>query len=206
MTWIQPIETVHADCRFRSRLEARWAVFFDNMDIPWLYEPEGFQLSDGSMYLPDFYLPDCSTWVEVKGSDGQLMQGINQLFRAAKELPQAPPQRRPGAKPWEKYEQGPRLLLLGSIPRTPECGGDFAWFELDLCGSGRTEDPWYGWRHTFSGYDKNHRPHWTNEFDMNDISTVPVVEDRMSDKTRQAYIAAKQARFEHGETPRRRAS
>jgi hypothetical protein len=31
--------------RFRSRLEARWAVFFDVAGIPWQYEPEGFDLS-----------------------------------------------------------------------------------------------------------------------------------------------------------------
>ena len=43
---------------FRSRLEARWAVFFDALGIQWEYEPEGIVLSDGTHYLPDFYLPD----------------------------------------------------------------------------------------------------------------------------------------------------
>lgn len=55
-TTIKPIETVYRGCRFRSRLEARWAVFFDAMGIPWDYEPEGFELPDGTRYLPDFYL------------------------------------------------------------------------------------------------------------------------------------------------------
>lgn len=65
---IKPIETVHAGCRFRSRLEARWAVFFDTLKIAWEYEPQGFMI-DGVLYLPDFYLPEQKLWVEVKPAD-----------------------------------------------------------------------------------------------------------------------------------------
>lgn len=54
---IRAIETVYAGHRFRSRLEARWAVFFDHLDIEWLYEPQGFTV-DGHTYLPDFWLPN----------------------------------------------------------------------------------------------------------------------------------------------------
>ena len=61
------IETVYRDYRFRSRLEARWAVFFDSVGIPYEYEPEGFEMSDGTKYLPDFYLPDSDDYFEVKG-------------------------------------------------------------------------------------------------------------------------------------------
>jgi len=39
---IAAIPTRYAGCHFRSRLEARWAVFFDHMRIDWVYEPEGF--------------------------------------------------------------------------------------------------------------------------------------------------------------------
>ena len=53
---IKPIETFYHGCRFRSRLEARWAVFFDALGVPWEYEPEGFDLGDGTYYLPDFRL------------------------------------------------------------------------------------------------------------------------------------------------------
>jgi hypothetical protein len=42
---ILPIETLYRGYRFRSRLEARWAVFFDVAGIPWQYEVEGFDLS-----------------------------------------------------------------------------------------------------------------------------------------------------------------
>lgn len=64
---IKAIETRYAGCRFRSRLEARWAVFFDTLGMRWEYEPQGL-LVDGEPYLPDFWLPDLRLWVEVKGS------------------------------------------------------------------------------------------------------------------------------------------
>lgn len=61
------IETEYNGYRFRSRLEARWAVFFDALGIKYIYEPEGFIFSDGTKYLPDFYLPDANEFFEVKG-------------------------------------------------------------------------------------------------------------------------------------------
>ena len=70
MSQIKAIETRYKGYRFRSRLEARWAVAFDAMGLEWEYEPEGFVLSDGTYYLPDFriklvgYEP---IWFEVKG-------------------------------------------------------------------------------------------------------------------------------------------
>jgi ribosomal protein S27AE len=51
---IKAIETTYKGYRFRSRLEARWAVFFDAIGIKWEYEPEGFELANGTRYLPDF--------------------------------------------------------------------------------------------------------------------------------------------------------
>lgn len=69
MKRIQAIETRYAGALFRSRLEARWAVFFDQLKVPWLYEYEGFETRAG-WYLPDFYMPDAGgglgQWVEIK--------------------------------------------------------------------------------------------------------------------------------------------
>lgn len=62
---IKAIETVYKGYRFRSRLEARWAVFFDALGAEWQYEVEGFDL-DGTWYLPDFWLPEQKCWVEIK--------------------------------------------------------------------------------------------------------------------------------------------
>ena len=65
----KPKETHYKGYRFRSRLEARWAVFFDKCDIKYDYEPEGFELSNGESYLPDFFLPEYNIFVEVKPSN-----------------------------------------------------------------------------------------------------------------------------------------
>lgn len=68
---ITAIETRYAGCRFRSRLEARWAVFFDHLGLKWEYEPQGYVVN-GKPYLPDFLLPDLGTSVEVKGDPERL--------------------------------------------------------------------------------------------------------------------------------------
>jgi hypothetical protein len=51
---------------FRSRLEARYALWLDYMHVNWEYEKEGYVL-DGTPYLPDFWLPDYGLYLEVKG-------------------------------------------------------------------------------------------------------------------------------------------
>jgi len=65
---IKAIETSYNGYRFRSRTEARWAVFFDAAGIKYEYEKEGFELPSGR-YLPDFWLPTLDAWFEVKGGD-----------------------------------------------------------------------------------------------------------------------------------------
>src|SRR5579884_3235720 len=62
----QAIETRYHGYHFRSRLEARWAVFFDTLGIEYEYEREGYSL-EGIPYLPDFWLPEQEWWVEIKG-------------------------------------------------------------------------------------------------------------------------------------------
>jgi hypothetical protein len=71
---IKPIETVYKGYRFRSRIEARWAVVFKTLAQPWEYEKEGYDLGDAGWYLPDFWLPNTydrighrGIWVEIKG-------------------------------------------------------------------------------------------------------------------------------------------
>ena len=63
---IKPIETYFDGYRFRSRLEARWAVFFSAIGLDYEYEIEGFEMED-VRYLPDFYIPSLDRWFEVKG-------------------------------------------------------------------------------------------------------------------------------------------
>lgn len=63
---IKSIDTFYNGNYFRSRLEARWAVFFDLAGIYYEYEPEGYELQNREKYLPDFYLPKYECYVEVK--------------------------------------------------------------------------------------------------------------------------------------------
>ncbi len=63
---IRSIDTKYDGHLFRSRLEARWAVFFNALNIKYLYEPQGFDV-DGRAYLPDFcLLLGKMVWAEVK--------------------------------------------------------------------------------------------------------------------------------------------
>ena len=67
MNQLKAIETNYKGYRFRSRTEARWAVFFDLMGIEWEYEKEGYELKGVGCYLPDFWLPKWRMHLEVKG-------------------------------------------------------------------------------------------------------------------------------------------
>jgi hypothetical protein len=60
-------ELLAPDDGFRSQLERDWAATLDALWIVWDYEPERVTLRDGRGYIPDFWLPDLRTWLEVKG-------------------------------------------------------------------------------------------------------------------------------------------
>ncbi len=57
------IPTIYAGVQFRSRIEAKWAAFFDELRWAWEYEP-----IDLAGYIPDFVLPfrHAPLLVEVK--------------------------------------------------------------------------------------------------------------------------------------------
>lgn len=63
---IKAIDTPYRNHLFRSRLEARYAVYFDELGCVWEYEKEGFDLGNGLFYLPDFYLPQYGIYAEIK--------------------------------------------------------------------------------------------------------------------------------------------
>lgn len=78
---VHAIPTEYKGVLFRSRLEARWAVFFDTAGIPWEYEPEAF--GDGQQgYLPDFWLPDQQCYVEIKPTEEYDGEKIELAYRA----------------------------------------------------------------------------------------------------------------------------
>lgn len=63
---MKSIETEYNGILFRSRLEARWAILFDALELKYVYEPECFILSNGQKYTPDFYIEKFKLYIEVK--------------------------------------------------------------------------------------------------------------------------------------------
>jgi hypothetical protein len=104
---MQAIDTFYSDHFFRSRLEARWAVYFDSLKQKWEYEPEGFVLENGVKYLPDFYIPELDTYVEVKPSinlEQGDMDGILNLYKDDFE------------NKWKPFSKNKKLLLAVGVP------------------------------------------------------------------------------------------
>lgn len=64
-TMIKAIPTEYKGVTYRSKIEARWAVFFDLAGIRVQYEEEAYELPSGR-YLPDFYIPQLGVFFEVK--------------------------------------------------------------------------------------------------------------------------------------------
>lgn len=52
---IKAIPAEYNGIQYKSRTEARWAIFFEISDIPARYEAEGYQTEAG-WYLPDFQM------------------------------------------------------------------------------------------------------------------------------------------------------
>jgi hypothetical protein len=138
---ITAIPTDYNGCRFRSRLEAKWACFFDIMRWKWEYEP--FDLNG---WIPDFALLGVGSaiLVEVKplffrGEEPILAQTQEKIKRATQNLPYEvllvgatfpepkddyftlgylyDPDQNWGGEQWDKafvlaYPRGPRVLDL----------------------------------------------------------------------------------------------
>lgn len=84
MSRIAAKPTIYRGVRFRSRLEARWAVFFDAIGREWIYEPSFPELASIG-YQPDFLLEDHlggTTVHEIK----PLVGGWENLASLANEL------------------------------------------------------------------------------------------------------------------------
>src|SRR5882724_4005731 len=62
---MQPIPTEYKGTKFRSRTEARWAIFMNSLGVRYDYELEGYDLN-GLFYLPDFWLPEQEIFLEIK--------------------------------------------------------------------------------------------------------------------------------------------
>jgi len=106
----KPIETRYAGRRFRSRLEARWGLFFDALRIRWDYEKEGFELND-VRFLPDFWLPEVTLrsddkrglWVEIKATEDAVKENEHKF--------------------WILNE--PLIVFVGNPPGDPDSGYEY---------------------------------------------------------------------------------
>jgi len=77
-------DTVFRGQRFRSRLEARWAAFFDLIGWRWEYEP-----FDGDFYIPDFAIVgEAPLLVEIKPHVrlSDLKQNVERVEKAVAEV------------------------------------------------------------------------------------------------------------------------
>lgn len=63
---VTSIPTEYRGISMKSRLETRIAKELDRQDLTWDYEVEGFDI-DGVWYLPDFWIPSLSLFLEGKG-------------------------------------------------------------------------------------------------------------------------------------------
>ena len=191
MTDIKPIETVYNGYRFRSRLEARWAVFFDALGIEYIYEPEGFTFPDGTNYLPDFYLPKMNTFFEVKGIMGaDDVHKIEQLrAHSGKFVAIGYGDMTFEADSWCGEDENGKPL---TIPDSKDMSC------LALC----TECQQY----YFMGYTATWQCRCCGAYDGDGHFGVMAEGDLkhiISDEVKNAITKARQARFEHGESPTR---
>lgn len=102
----QGIPTVYRKVRFRSRLEARWAAFFDQLFWPWKYEADELP-----GWIPDFRLdfsPYGGAVVLVEIKPAETIEDLH-AFRLQNE---------------HKFSQPPgrELLILGAQPLFEDCG------------------------------------------------------------------------------------
>ena len=113
MPTVVPIKPKYNGIKFRSHLEAKWAVFFDTVGIEYCYEPQGYRTVVGDCYLPDFYLPQFDAYVEVKGDEQRYHDDLLKMKRII--AGRGTPIR--------------KLLVLGDVPYTEESNGVY-WYPV----------------------------------------------------------------------------
>ena len=194
---LRPIETRWKGYRFRSRLEARWAVFFDLLKLRWAYEVEGYHLPKGDLYLPDFQVwtpQGVRMFVEIKPETTTQDPKFDQLQEALR---------------WERswLASGDPLTHLHSSQICPRCGCSCPrddWGH-DVGSLQFTEQCVHCDQETPGGGDHplnsdglmgcSYRPHKGLIYTPRGEMAV------LSFKLKEAAEKARSARFEHGESP-----
>jgi len=211
MAEIKAIETYYNGYRFRSRLEARWAVFFDTLGIEYQYEPEGFQ-GNGYAYLPDFYLHQDRMYVEVKplkeGADESIEKATKFLGKEIETLLLLP------NIPYDKKDGMWFFPVLYRHPVTRCVDYKFITFAYDIeksiycldteCFDTVPEDP-YEHRNMWAfDKDSTRRKALTEyllkpRYISHDDAVCMYGDETMDATIMSAFKKARSARFEHGE-------
>lgn len=195
---MKAIETEYKGYRFRSRLEARWALFFDICGLRWEYEPEGFVLDNGQYYLPDFLL---------HGVDGRCGNAGGDLYVEVKgRMTEEDADKIYSFCGWGKLEIGVEtpILVLAGIPDGDSIR-DIEVFCERWGYSGFPEVKGGPYPFNFETIDGDHfvaHPgiNKNGHFELfGDDSSY--MEDRDDAATLNAFRIARQARFEHGQVP-----
>jgi hypothetical protein len=199
---IKAIETVYGGYRFRSRLEARWAVFFEALGVRYDFEPQGFELERSgrraTLYLPDFWLPELKCWVEIKPTEPSPKERAKCASLARQTGYDVfcfdhPEFVVPGFDVRAGRFSGAWALHWGADDRW-EDGREwgrfgYCWAECQQCMVGGVP----GFVGVRSGL--HFQMHWR------ETGHHPVSSKKSTERLVAAYAAARQARFEHGETP-----
>lgn len=134
---MKAIDTEYKGHLFRSRLEARWAVFFDTIGLAWEYEKEGYE-GCGIRYLPDFYFPKYDIWGEIK-PDGHKDKDKNKWLMFSEEKSLIILEGLPSIKACKYYTVGgEHMLIIPFADLIKEsygflwyAGGDEDWSEVE---------------------------------------------------------------------------
>lgn len=194
---IKAIQTKYKGYHFRSRLEARWAVFFDACGYTWEYEPEGFDLGDGVYYLPDFKVYGVDDngdsyvfWFEIKPEGVALSESELSKINAFKDAIRKDAY---GSKDYlRKLTAGyGDYIILEGVPTNGKMHhGTLA---TDCDGSLWILDPVYRGRPSFFEPDYE----W-----ISSVLRWPCGSDDYLKGRGCPYEKARSARFEHGDSPK----
>ena len=79
------IPTQYGRTIFKSTLEARWAVFFDQLKLKWKYEPKQYGFGHGYAYKPTFLIQGIGR-VEVRLNFDELQKVQSRYFLFKKKI------------------------------------------------------------------------------------------------------------------------
>jgi hypothetical protein len=140
---MEAIQTFYNNRYFRSRQEARWAVFFDVLGIIWEYEIEGFVLDDGRYYLPNFFLPEFDVFMEVKPRY-ILESELDKVIKFSESRRIILTNDVPNGKPLKMYENGicdcEVFFFLEEKQKNARPGKPFPFWRFWMCGGDETFD------------------------------------------------------------------